>query len=386
MLFLQRITPPAFAAVCFAMLPVAAFAIEPRLIQYGPEAHQVEWMEEVQIGLLSEENHQAGRCAGFMDITETREQWAAIEAQPLSKTIADFELASLGFARNAQIERLVEEADPALLTETIERLSTFKTRHARSDTGVEAAQWIAERFRDLAKGRSDIQVDLISHSKFKQPSVRARIQGSGPRASEIVVLGAHEDSINQGDIFGHSGRAPGADDDASGVATVLEVFRVLAQSGVRPDRTIEFITYAGEELGLLGSQAIAIDYKNRKAQVAAVLQFDMTMVPGPSTTLHFITDHTSPQVTDLLRRLTDNYVKVKWGNTQCGYACSDHASWTRAGYASGFPFEASFKEANNRIHTERDLPEATVPDFGGAFAKLGIAYAMEVAGEVGSGR
>jgi leucyl aminopeptidase len=373
MSFLQKVSAVSVVLVS------TVWASEPRLIQYGPDATQVKWMQETEMGLLSDKNHHEGRCAGFMDVTETFEQWSRIDAEVASYSTG-FELEGLGFDRNDSIMRLVDEANTAELSRTIERLSSFHTRHARSSTGVQAAEWIAEKFRSLAAGRSDVDVALIRHDKFQQPSVRARIQGAGPRAAEVVVIGAHEDSIKQWD-WGNSGRAPGADDDASGVATVLEVFRVIAQSGVRPDRTIEFMTYAGEELGLLGSQAIALDYKNRKVSVAAVLQFDMTMVPGPDTTLHFITDFTNPQLTDLLRRLTDTYVGVRWGNTQCGYACSDHASWTRAGFASAFPFEADFKNANSRIHTERDLPDATVPDFGGAFAKLGIAFVMEVAGE-----
>ena len=79
-----------------------------------------------------------------------------------------------------------------------------------------------------------------------QPSVIARIRGNGANANELVILGAHEDSINGG----ANGRSPGADDDASGSATVLEVFRVLVQNGFRPRRTVEFHAYSGTPLFL----------------------------------------------------------------------------------------------------------------------------------------
>jgi leucyl aminopeptidase len=66
--------------------------------------------------------------------------------------------------------------------------------------------------------RSDITVSLFKHS-WGQPSVIARIKGAGPNADEVVIIGAHEDSTNGGG----SKRSPGADDDASGTSTVLEV-------------------------------------------------------------------------------------------------------------------------------------------------------------------
>ena len=359
---------------------LTAQAAEPRRIQISPT--ETVWMKEGEMSLLSDKNHQAGRCAGFFDVTETESSWAKLDAQKESFETS-FLFGGLGLERKESIARLVEEADARNFLQHIDTLSTFHTRHAKSATGIQAAEWIANKFREIGVNRTDIQVDLIRHSAFGQPSVRARIVGNGPNAAEVVVIGGHEDSTRQWDSGGRA-RAPGADDDASGIATVLEVFRVVVQSGVRSDRTLEFMAYAGEELGLVGSQDIALDYKNRHVAVVAVLQFDMTMVPGASNIMHFVTDNTNPQLNELLRRLTDMYVGVRWSNTQCGYGCSDHASWTRAGYPSAIPFESHFNELNNRIHTERDLLNTVKPDFGIAFAKLGVAFAAEVAGDLQS--
>lgn len=355
-------------------------AAQPRLIQVSPT--QKVWMQEGEIGLLSKSNHEAGRCAGFLDVTETDAEWALVGESRLDQE-SEWFLGGRGEERQERIVQLVDQVDARNFNATIQSLSNYHTRHAKSATGVQAAEWIAGQFREMGKHRSDVTVELVRHRQFNQPSVRARIQGAGPNAAEVIVIGGHEDSTNQNDIF-NSGRAraPGADDDASGVATVLEVFRVLVESNTRPDRTIEFMTYAGEEIGLLGSQDIALDYKNRRVKVVGALQFDMTMVPGPSNILHFVTDFTSPAMNDLLRRLTDLYVGVRWSNTQCGYGCSDHASWNKAGFPSAIPFESSFNELNRGIHTERDVIGTVKPDFGAAFAKLGVAFVADVAGEV----
>ncbi len=368
----------------FSLLAWGAETPQVRLIETGPSMADRKWLSEGGIEVLSAESHEAGRCAGFFDVTHTAAQWDVLGRKIFSPGAPlSLETASVGVGseRKPWIARLVDEIDAQKMMATVQQLNTYHTRHARSSTGVEAAEWIASQFRVLAAGRTDIEVDLIRHRDFGQPSVRARILGKGARAHEVLIIGAHEDSIRQWD-FGGRGRAPGADDDASGVATVLETFRIVAQSGVRPERTLEFITYAGEELGLLGSQEIALDYKNRGVAVVAVLQFDMTMVPGPQTEMHFITDHTNLELSDAMRALTDLYVGVRWSNTECGYACSDHASWTRAGFRSAFPFESSFDGLNSRIHTERDLPDSVQPDFGAAFAKLSVAFLGEFGGNL----
>ena len=82
---------------------------------------------------------------------------------------------------------------------------------------------------------------------------------------EIVVLGAHLDSINTSGGGSTTQRAPGADDDASGIATLTEVIRISLASGWRPKRTVKFMGYAAEEVGLRGSKAIAQSFRQRKA-------------------------------------------------------------------------------------------------------------------------
>lgn len=114
-------------------------------------------------------------------------------------------------------------------------------------------------------------VSAFNHS-WVQTSTIAKIPGknSGP----VTILGAHMDSINLNNPS--SGRAPGADDDGTGTVNVIEVFRVLVTSGFKPTTPVEFHFYAAEEVGLLGSQAIATQYKNAGTQVLAFMELDMS--------------------------------------------------------------------------------------------------------------
>ena len=119
---------------------------------------------------------------------------------------------------------------------------------------VQASQWIRDYWRELAKKRSDVTVELFNHSQWKQPSVIMTIRGS-KLPQEVVVLGGHLDSI--AGFWGRANaRAPGADDNASGIATISEVIRLLVDGNYVPERTIKFMGYAAEEVGLRGSKEI----------------------------------------------------------------------------------------------------------------------------------
>jgi bacterial leucyl aminopeptidase len=360
----------ALTAVALFIVPTAYAAEGLRLIQ-DPQG-TVRWRGEAEILELARASHEAGRCGGFMDLTEDDglDLSAVATRQPLAR-VAE----RTAHAREL-IRSLVREVSEEELKATVAHLSSYKTRNYKSDTGKEAALWIRDRFQQLAAGRDDVEVELFEHS-WKQPSVIARIKGSGSRAAETVVIGGHEDSIR---LFGGTNAAaPGADDDASGVATVLEAFRVLMASGLKPERTLEFMTYAGEEAGLLGSQDIATAYRGRNRDVVGVLQFDMTMFPGPGKEIHFVTDHVNAELTQLVIKLNEEFVGAPWKETQCGYACSDHASWTRKGYPSAFPFESGFDDSNKKIHTAGDLLDIISPSHGVPFAKLAVAFLTEMA-------
>jgi leucyl aminopeptidase len=333
-------------------------------------------MTDGETTALSQKSHEAGHCGGYMDITDHPQKRGRLQL-PIMKSIT--RNLDDGVLFPEYVEPMMAELSATNLHETVQHLSSYHNRYYRSETGVEAAHWIKSAFETYATGRSDVTVTLVSHG-FDQPSVVARIQGSGPNANEIVVIGGHEDSIQQSFFGGGDGPAPGADDNASGTATVLEVFRAVVQSGFRPNRTLEFMTYAGEEKGLLGSQDIAETYRNEHKQVVGAMQFDMTMFPASTRKITFITDHVDADLTRFTQNLVDRYVQFPWQTSRCGYACSDHASWTSAGYASVFPFEAAESEMNSNIHTTRDLQSILDADFGLHFAKTGLAFAIEMAG------
>ncbi len=345
---------------------VAHAAPAKRLIEIG--AGERKWSTAEEMDSISHAAHAEGRCGGYMDVTD----FPAAAKTPFVSLV---NVAQLDPHEQATVTPLINRADEGDLLTLVTKLSSFKNRYYQSQTGEDAAKWIKTQYELIAAGHGDIEVDFVAH-KFRQPSVVATIAGNGPNRDEIVIIGGHIDSISG---YGGDNHAPGADDNASGTATVLEAFRHIVESGFKPNRTLQFMGYAGEEKGLLGSQDIASQYNNQSKAVVGVLQLDMTMYPGSSPTVTFISDYTNQDLTKFLQKLTDEYVKVRWQEDDCGYPCSDHASWTRYGYPSAFPFEASFGGLNPNIHTPRDTTTGLDPDHGLSYLKLALAFAVEMA-------
>lgn len=283
---------------------------------------------------------------------------------------------------NADIQKAIEQMDEIKLKAWVQYLADFGSRSSRlSDPNIHVND-LQQKILDMVRGSQfPIQVSLISHTSTKQKSIRVRITGKD-RPQEIIVLGAHLDSINQ--MGGSS--APGVDDNASGSANLLEALRVLSAQA-QPERTVDFFWYAAEELGLLGSSEIAQDYKKNKQDVVAAMQLDMTLYPGEGEmVLGNFTDFTSVWLQDYFTSLAQTYLKVSVVTDRCGYGCSDHASWYRQGYSTLFPFEAKFKSSNPWIHTPNDKMRGEL-SFKHAleFSKVALIFAMDLGGSTERG-
>ena len=325
-------------------------------------------IEESALETLTEAMHEEhGRCGGFM----LHESIAEALAAPVSPTdeAPDYRL-----DRPELVRAALQKVEAQEILGTIQRLSGMKNRYYRSETGAAASVWLRDRWRSFTT-RPDVTVELVDHG-YAQKSVVMTIPGT-TRANEVVIIGGHLDSIAPG---GNSSNAPGADDDASGIATLTEVARVLLASDVRPQRTLKFMAYAAEEVGLRGSLRIAADYRKRGVKVVGVLQLDMTNYQGSDKDIWLIGDHTDAGQNAFLGRLIDAYVGATWSYDACGYACSDHASWTRHGFRASMPFEARFRDSNRAIHTRKDTLEQSDNNVQHAvkFAKLATAYAIEL--------
>lgn len=335
-------------------------------------------VDEGRLAAIAGAIHQRlGQCGGFMYHGSEAEARAALDRRRVAAPALSYRI-----VQRELVKSMLAGMQEKHIEATILGLSGFTNRYYRSQSGIDAANWLLSAWRELAAGREDITVTQIVHPGYPQPSVSLTIAGSD-LADESVVVGAHLDSI-LGIGMSETALAPGADDDASGVASMTEAVRALIESGYRPRRTIQVIAYAAEEAGLRGSQEIARQFRQAGRKVAGVLQLDMTNYKGAANDIYLITDYTNSQQNAFLAQLIGTYLpELTVGYDKCGYGCSDHASWDAQGYPASMPFESSLARDNPHIHTSRDTLANSGNQTAHAlkFARLAAAYMVELSSQ-----
>jgi hypothetical protein len=191
--------------------------------------------------------------------------------------------------RQPDIDKIVREISPQRIEATVRKLVSFQTRHTMSETesdtvGIGAARrWIKSEFeRCNAQNGGRLQVAFDSHvapvsRRISRPTeivnVVATLPGTQDAAKErIYVVSGHYDSRNT-DVMDAAGAAPGANDDASGTAAVMEMACVMAK--YQFDATLVFMTVAAEEQGLLGAAHWAEQARQKKLNIAGMFTNDI---------------------------------------------------------------------------------------------------------------
>src|ERR1043165_2035473 len=191
--------------------------------------------------------------------------------------------------RNRAISNIVREIDARNIEATIRKLVSFGTRNTLSEQndprrGIGAARdWLYAEFLKAAEasgGRMTVEKQSFEQPKaarVPQPTVLtnivATLKGTQPEsASRIYVVSGHYDSMCSSPTDAKCD-APGANDDASGTAAVLEMARVMAK--YKFDATIVFMTVPGEEQGLLGAAHYAEEAKQKAVNIDAMFTNDI---------------------------------------------------------------------------------------------------------------
>lgn len=208
----------------FGCVSIRSENVQDRLIQLEKDQEPI-WVSMKQLLELKKE----GKT--FMDITHFQHRPAIAVPQPPSLPDQP--------QQKSYVRSLIPDLSTTNMQSNVETLSSFRTRFYSTPTGQQAAEFIHSTLTAYSSNRADVTVQFFNSTTTKpQPSVIARIQGVV--SNDVVILGSHEDSVH----FDSFGVAPGVDDDGSGTVCVLEVFRVLVDSGFKPNRTIEFHFYA----------------------------------------------------------------------------------------------------------------------------------------------
>ncbi len=190
--------------------------------------------------------------------------------RPFLGLLVLFELAAPVAAGTTALASITEKR----LVHHVETLAAdeFQGRRAGTEGAELAAGYLIQQFKSLKlapKGTKQYRQPFARDGK-KLANVVARLEGTDPKLrDEYVILGAHFDHLGtrKEAIF------PGADDNASGCAALLEVARALAQEP--PKRSVLFIGFDGEEIGLLGSRHFIDQPTVAKRSIVAMINLDM---------------------------------------------------------------------------------------------------------------
>ncbi len=191
--------------------------------------------------------------------------------------------------KDPEIEGMVSEVNADSLKSYIEKLVSFGTRHTLSTTsdpriGIGAArEWVVSKFREFAansNGRMTAELDrwqlLPDHRRIdtvaNMGNPMAILKGTDPADNRIFVISGHLDS-RVTNVQNKTSPAPGANDDGSGVAALMECARVMSRH--RFPATIIFAALSGEEQGLFGGERLSQRSKEQNWNIAGVLNNDI---------------------------------------------------------------------------------------------------------------
>ena len=299
----------------------------------------------------------------------------------------------MALARETRIADEIEAVEVTRLLLTVNQLVSFGNRHvlAAPGTGIHAAyDFLLAEFEAIRLANPDNPIAVYPHTfplTFAEQTVVGEnlvlvIRGTDPDAG-AVVIGAHYDTRSE-DLKAADTIQPGANDNASGVAAVLEIARILA---LRPHRaTVYCVLFSGEEEGRLGSQAFVRDViQSPNVSLRAMINLDMIGVPvepngtrhdgearvysappdnSPSRELAWLVAGTAavyvPEVTITVQATVDRF--DRWG---------DHQSFSDAGYAAVRLIEPA--DDPGRTHNANDLPDHLDADYLRRMTQIALA-------------
>ena len=234
----------------------------------------------------------------------------------------------------------------------IDRLQAFQTRYLTTDSVLKARDWLVSKFQEF--GYADVRTDTLYVGQTACHNVICFKPGTD-ESNKIIVIGAHYDSYN-GDspteIF-----APGADDNASGTAVILELARIFKDVDLK--KSILFVAFSAEEVGLFGSNYMAQTLYQQGADVECMLNFDMDSYTADEYDDMSIFYDQLKVYGDVMASSATRLTSLYPVFPTSGIGGSDNASFGQFGFQTSFAEEGDF----NYPGWHHDIDVITTLDF-----------------------
>ena len=254
-----------------------------------------------------------------------------------------------------QIRSLMDAVSADSIEANIEHLSSYHTRRYDSRFIWDVQDWLVRYYQKL-------DVDMVMLHNFPVPDSDIEtadnilaVKWGTTKPDEFVICGAHYDSWNSDGSDPDTIRSPGADDNASGVAGILETARLL--SPYKFERSIIFANWNAEEIGLVGSAAYAHDMAEQGLDIVAYFNLDMTGYLAEGSDIHVNLMYTTRDslLGDYVKSFSRTYFpEMRIWQDWLAWGDSDYSSFNRNGYAAVHPFEDTHA-SSPFIHTRQDV-------------------------------
>tara|TARA_B100000686_G_scaffold352650_1_gene455455 strand:- start:3913 stop:5949 length:2037 start_codon:yes stop_codon:yes gene_type:complete len=308
------------------------------------------------------------------------------------------------------VEDIIGEVNTRRLRTDVENLAlidpaagsitgNIRTRFARRRETFESTIYIQKQLSEaLGNDKVHLQEFKVSETDSIMYNVVGELTGNDPEAGYYVIC-AHYDAIGTRSRGGWNWRtdpAPGADDNASGVALVLESARILAS--MQFAFSIRFIAWSGEELGLYGSKHYAQEALKNNDRIIGVLNFDMIGFNDLTDRLELVSNPNSVWLVDLMQQANELYdIGLRIDELKDPFAgLSDHAPFWARGYDAILGIENylptdsttvgirnGLYRLNSQYHSVVDLPDSINWNLVNQVTRLTVATLAQFGSENG---
>ena len=284
---------------------------------------------------------------------------------------------------NPQIRALMDKVSIDSLTATIEHLSSYHTRRYDSQMIYEVQDWLFDTYQSIGLDsvyKHDFKLENLGITETADNIIG--IQWGTKYPNEFVVCGAHYDSYNGDGSDPDTIYAPGADDNATGCAGILETAKILSHCSF--DRSILYCAWSAEECGLVGSAAFAKDCADERMDIVGYFNMDMNGYLEEGTDIHvnlIYVDQDSTFAQFFYDICHTYYPEMPIRQAWMIGGDSDFSSFNRNGYPALHPFE-DVHAPSPYIHSRLDVLGQSVNNMEQSkrFAELNLGAVATLAG------
>ena len=290
----------------------------------------------------------------------------------------------------SKIETILSQFHADSLKKTVEDLVGFDNRLCNKTIGNNktAAQYIMQRLNSYGIENAAMDSFFVSAHHFlvgdvsqDMYNVRSRLSGS-INPDSIAIIGAHLDAISYDANYKIQNTTPGANDNATGVAVMIEIARIFHANQLIPKYSIDFMAYDAEEIGLYGSRYDAQKRKDANENIFVMLNNDMVGLQTKEDNEWKVTFHGQIEAQDIENKavaicreytLLHPYIP---DNKDSSYRNSDSWAYRERGFRTFYTHEY---EEDPHYHTIYDTPERLNYHYMAEIAKLHFSLLYDFA-------